>query len=129
MEAVDAALNYLEDREQTPTTYTYRPPEGVPAASGRYARFNVSIHNGRAVLGQLSLDREGVILSDQESKVVNFYDSDEVRRTYYPEVERLVKELTGAVKIHVFDHNVRNKALYKAGEKSVQEPVKAAHND
>jgi hypothetical protein len=52
-----------------------------------------------------------------------------VRATYYPEVERLVKQLTGAVKVHVFDHNVRNKAMSRGGDKSVQEPVKVAHND
>lgn len=76
-----------------------------------------------------SLDREGVVLTHQESKVANFYDPDEVRATYYPEVERMVKELTGAIKVHVFDHNVRCKTMARRGDKSVQEPVKVAHND
>jgi hypothetical protein len=129
METVNAALNYLEDPGQKPVSYTYRPPEGVPARSGQYAKFTVPIHDGRAILAQLSLDKQGVILAPQESKVVNFYDSDEVRRVYYPEVERLVKELTGAIKVHVFDHNVRNKAMSKAGEAGVSGPVKVAHND
>ncbi len=126
---MNASLNYLEDPSQTPVTYTYRPPEGIPAASGRYTKFTVPIHDGRAMITQLSLDKEGVILAHQESKVANFYDTDEVRATYYPEVERLVRELTGAVKVHVFDHNVRCKTMAKAGEKGVQEPVKVAHND
>jgi hypothetical protein len=129
METVNASLNYLEDKAQRPVTYTYRPPEGVPAISGRYTRFTVPIHNARAIAAQLSLDRQGVVLTRQESKVVNFYDPAEVRVSYYPEVEQLVKELTGAVKVHVFDHNVRCKTMAKAGEKGVQEPVKVAHND
>jgi hypothetical protein len=129
MESVNAALNYLENLNQRPVSYTYRPPEGVPASSGQYSKFPVTIHDGRPLLAQLSLDKQGVILAPQESKVVNFYDSDEVRRVYYPEVERLVKALTGAAKVHVFDHNLRNKAMSKAGAAGIQEPVKVAHND
>jgi len=129
METVNAALNYLEDPAQKPVTYTYRPPDGVPARSGRYTKFTVPIHDARAMVSQLSLDKQGVILAHQESNVANFYDSDEVRATYYPEVERLVKELTGAIKVHVFDHNVRNKAMSKAGEAGASGPVKVAHND
>ena len=91
METVNASLNYLEDAAQKPVTYTYRPPEGVAAQSGRYTKFMVPIHDARTMAAQLSLDKEGVILAHQDSKVASFYDSDEVRATYYPEVERLVK--------------------------------------
>jgi len=129
MDTVNASLNYLEDRDQRPYSYTYRPPDGLEAQRGRYAKFTVPIHDGRAILKQISLDREGVILTHQESRVENFYDADEVRRVYYPEVERLVKAATGAIKVHVFDHNVRNRAMSEAGEKGIQGPVKVAHND
>src|SRR5208282_3321840 len=129
METVNASLNYLEDPAQRPVTYAYRPPEGVPARTGRYTRFTVPIHDARAIVAQLSLDKQGVILAHHETKVVNFYDPDEVRATYYPEVERLVKELTGAVKVHVFDHNVRCRPMAKRRENGAQEPVKLAHND
>jgi hypothetical protein len=61
--------------------------------------------------------------------VRNFYDSAEVVARYYPEVERLVREHTGAVKVHVFDHNVRNRALADRRENGVYGPVKFAHND
>jgi len=129
METVNASLNYLEDRQQRAVSYVYRPPDGVAPRTARYAKFTVPIHDARAMLSQLSLDREGVVLTHQESKVANFYDADEVRAVYYPEVERMVKELTGAIKVHVFDHNVRNRAMSQAGEKGVQGPVKVAHND
>ena len=54
---------------------------------------------------------------------------DEVRRVYYPEVERMVREFTGAVKVHVFDHNVRSRPMAQRHENGAQEPVKVAHND
>jgi hypothetical protein len=126
---VDGVLNYLADRDQHPVSYNYSPPEGVPARTGAYAKFTVPIHNARAILEQLSLDVQGFAVTHQNSAVANFYDADEVRRVYYPEVERMVREFTGAVKVHVFDHNVRSRPMAKRRENGAQEPVKVAHND
>ncbi|HSU91145.1 MAG TPA: CmcJ/NvfI family oxidoreductase [Sporolactobacillaceae bacterium] len=126
---VNGVLNYLADRNDAPITYTYQPPPGVAARSGNYAKYSVAIHNARAVLSQLSLDRQGFAVAYQETAVANFYDEEEVRTVYYPEVERLVKEFTGAVKVHVFDHNVRCRPMAKRRENGAQEPVKVAHND
>jgi hypothetical protein len=89
----------------------------------------MTIHNARTIADQLSLDRQGFALTHQQSRVANFYDDDEVRSVYYPEVERMVKEATGAARVLVFDHNVRCGPMAKRGEKGVREPVKYAHND
>ena len=126
---VNGVLNYLADRNDAPITYTYQPPPGVAARSGNYAKYSVAIYNARAVLSQLSLDRQGFAVAYQETAVANFYDEEEVRTIYYPEVERFVKEFTGAVKVHVFDHNVRCRPMAKRRENGAQEPVKVAHND
>jgi len=69
------------------------------------------------------------VLTRHDSKVVNFYDETEVREVYYPEVERLLKEVTGAVKVVIFDHIVRNAAQSRPGENNVREPAKIVHND
>jgi hypothetical protein len=129
LEHVDATLNYLDRSSERPANYMYRPPEGVPARTGRYVKVTMPIYNARGIVDQLSLDKQGFALVHQHSAVANFYDPDEVRRVYYPEVERLVKEATGAVKVHVFDHNVRNRTLSREGTRGVSEPVKVAHND
>ncbi len=126
---VDTVLNYLADRSTTPVTYTYKPPEGVAARTGNYAKFAVSIMSARAILPQLSLDRQGFAVVRQQTAVSDFFDEREVRAIYYPEVERLVREFTGAVRVHVFDHNVRSRPMAKRHENGAQEPVKVAHND
>jgi hypothetical protein len=126
---VDTVLNYLADRNSTPVTYTYHPPEGVAARTGNYAKFAVAIHSARPIMAQLSLDRNGFAVVRQQTAVTNFFDEKEVRAVYYPEVEQMVKEFTGAVKVHVFDHNVRNRQMAKRRENGAQEPVKVAHND
>jgi hypothetical protein len=128
-EHVNGVLNYLADKDQHPVSYNFKPPPGVPARTGVYAKFTVPIHNARPMLSHASLDREGFAVTRQTSAVTNFYDADEVRKVYYPEVERLVREVTGAVKVHVFDHNVRSRPMAKRHENGAQEPVKVAHND
>ena len=128
-DCVSGVLNYLADKDQHPVTYNFKPPPGVPARTGTYAKFTVPIHSARAIISELSLDRQGFAVAHQNTAVQNFYDSEEVRRVYYPEVERLVREFTGAVKVHVFDHNVRSRPMAKRRENGAQEPVKVAHND
>jgi hypothetical protein len=128
-ERVNGVLHYLAGKDQHPVTYTYQPSEGTPAQSGVYARFTVPIHNARPIAADLSLDRHGFVVTRHDSAVTNFYDPEEVRQVYFPEVERLVRELTGAAQVHVFDHNVRSRPMAKRRENGAQEPVRLAHND
>src|SRR5258707_10547008 len=104
---VQAAMNYLADPGQKPVSYMYKPPAGAPQRSWHVSKHPMAIHNARILADELSLDREGFILTHQNSAVKNFYDDGEVRSVYYPEVERMVKQATGAVRVLVFDHNVR----------------------
>ncbi len=126
---VSGVLNYLADKGQHPVSYNFKPPPGVPARTAIYARFTVPVWSARAIMSELSLDRQGFAVTHQNTAVANFYDPEEVRRVYYPEVERMVREFTGAVKVHVFDHNVRSRPMAKRRENGAQEPVKVAHND
>jgi hypothetical protein len=128
-ERVTAVMNYLAGTDRKPVSYMYQPPAGTPVRSWHIARHPTEIRNARPLARRLSLDREGFILISQGSSVRNFYDDDEVRRVYYPEVERLVKEASGAARVFAFDHNVRCGPKAKRGEKGIREPVKYAHND
>jgi hypothetical protein len=126
---VETFLNYLADRTEKPVTYMYAPPPGTPVRTGEYLPYPVRIYDGRPVSPPLSLDTHGFMLTHHETAVKNFYDEQEVRTVYYPEVERLVKEVTGAAKVLVFDHNVRCAPMAKRGENGAREPVRVAHND
>jgi hypothetical protein len=126
---VEAVLNYLVDTGEKPAIYLYPPPPGIPQRTGRYTTSLVIIRDGRALLPQLALDKQGFLLQRHETKVVNFYDEPEVQAVYYPEVERLVQAVTGAAKVVVFDHTWRCAAADKRAEHGAQEPVRMAHND
>jgi len=129
LQHVEAALNYLVNTGEKPVYYLYTSPPGTPQQTGRYTPHTTPIYDGRAILEQLSLDRHGFLLTRHESRVVNFYDAHEVQAVYYPEVERLVKEVTGAAKVVVFDHNVRCAPMARRGEHGAQEPARVVHND
>jgi len=126
---VEAPLNYLSEETQKPAAYMYPPPPGVPSRSGQYTAHTLPIFNARELHDRLSLDWYGFQLIRRESRVQNFYDSQEVKAIYYPEVEYLVRKFTGAARVIAFDHNVRCGTLAKQGEAGIREPVKTVHND
>src|ERR1700687_1997759 len=129
IKAVNARLNYLAEATPKPVNYVYDPPAGVLRRSGKYVEQSVAIRNGREVVGELSLDTNGFVLTPHETAVKDFYDPDEVRSVYYPEVERLLKRITGAERVLIFDHVVRNPVLAERGDKGAREPAKIVHND
>ena len=126
---VEASLNYIAEASAKPVYYAYEPPAGVPRQTGNFIAQAVSIRDGRALIGELSLDRQGFEVKQHQSAVKDFYDPEEVAKVYYPEVERLLKEATGASKVVVFDHQVRNLTLARRGEKNAREYGKIVHND
>jgi hypothetical protein len=124
---VEAAVQYLADTDVKPVTYNPPPGTGEPRRVGNYGTFRVRVRDARPIARGLSLDREGFVLVRHDTKVRDFYDEDEVRGVYYAEVERLVKEATGAAKIVVFDHTIR--VAERAVERGLRTPVQIVHND
>src|SRR5277367_3458025 len=129
LDHVQATLSYLADRNERPVTYMYEPSAGAPMRSGKTVKEPMTILNGRPVADQLTLDGQGFELVHHESHVRDFYDEAEVKGAYYPEVERLVKEATGAKRVVAFDHNVRNGLKVPERKAGIREPVRFAHND
>jgi hypothetical protein len=89
----------------------------------------VPVYNGRAIASTFTLDQEGFAMADYNTSVKDFYDDEEVLRVYFPEAEQFVKEQTGAVRVIVFDHVVRNAGRSQPGVNNIREPGKRVHND
>jgi hypothetical protein len=128
---VKAELNYLLPTTDRPRTYTYDPPAGVPRTTTVNEPHRVQIADARPILAEVSLDEEGFGLVRHRSAVRDFYDDEEVKRVYYREAEQLLKELTGADRVHVFDHTVRRRV--PGGEDrrgdAPRQPVPRVHVD
>lgn len=106
---IDATLNYLAPMAERPRTYTYDLPPGVARSNILPEGHVVPIRDARPIADVLSLDVEGFELIQQKSAVRDFWNEDEVRAVYYPEVERLLTAVTGARKVFVFDHTLRRR--------------------
>ena len=63
-----------------------------------------------SVRGELDLDTNGFVLSELNSAVTNFRDENEVKATYYPEVQAHVKELAGADHVFMMQHLIRTES-------------------
>ncbi len=128
-DTVRASLNYLIDTGEKPVTYTTKPGTTPEQRSGKYQSHTVTIQDGRPMAGQFSLEREGFVFVKHETQVKDFYNEVEVRSVYYPEMERLVKEMSGASRVLIFDHTLRAEDDEIRSEKQVREPVRRVHND
>lgn len=128
---VTADVNYLAPLAGRPRTYTHEPPAGEPKSNAVPEPHAVPIYNARPLLDQISLDREGFSLVRQQSKVDNFYDDAEVERVYYPEAIALLKQVTGADHVFVFDHTVRKRVegAADARDGGPRQPVARVHVD
>jgi hypothetical protein len=126
---VEATLNYLADMPERPFYFLYPPPEGAPWRNTKGDRRRLQVHDARSLAPPPSLDREGFALARLETSAGNLYDAAAARGVYYGEVERLVREVTGAVRVVAFDHNVRCATMAERGESGAQNPVRYAHND
>ncbi len=130
LSGVRATLNYLTRTEAKPYNYTFEPPPGVAPRSGEVnAVENVLIRDGRSIAGALSLDEQGFAFRRHESRVLDFYNEDELRGVYYPEIEALLKRETRGDKVVIFDHTIRSVPKAKDGVAGMREPVRRVHND
>lgn len=126
---VEADLNYLTPMAEKPFNYVYEPPSDVPRHNLTFETHRLPIRNARSITQELSLDKEGFVLAPHSTSVHDFYNEDEIRNVYYPEAEQFLKQVTGADRVIVFDHNLRNAQRAKPGDRVVKEPVKRVHND
>jgi hypothetical protein len=127
--AVETTLYFLRSMEGRPVSYLYDPPPGIPQRTGEYDAHAVMIRNARPLAAELSLDVEGFALLSAPSAFAGFHDDEAIRSAYYPEVEHLLAEATGAALVINFDHNVRNAARAALGEAGIRGPVPRTHND
>jgi len=125
-----ADMNYLGPMSERPRNYTFEPPAGVPWSNVVNETREMAIHDARPVAGQVSLDANGFALLSHASAARDFFDDEEVKRVYYPEVERLVKQATGADRVHIFDHTTRRRVIGALDRKGgPRQPVQRVHID
>ena len=127
--AIEATVNYILDNGEKLFTYTGGPGSLDVRTGGTQAPHRVTIRNARLSADQFALDRDGFRFVHHATRVGDFFDEDEIRRVYYPEMEALVKAESGASRVVVFDHTLRTADADLRETKKIREVVRRVHND
>jgi hypothetical protein len=125
---MQAEITYTRDTGEKLVNETFGPNNIRRRTSGAEERHRVDIANGRESR-DLALDRNGFVLVEHHTAVRDFFDAEELKRVYYPEVAALIQRVSGAGRAVVFDHTLRSGDEAEREAKLVREPVLSAHND
>jgi hypothetical protein len=129
-ETIEAPLNYYVDTGETPISLV-AGPGGIDRrlGGGQSEAHRMVLRNGRLMADKFDIETHGFRFVHHPTNVVDFYDDDEVRRVYYPEMEALIRQEAGAKRVVVFDHTLRTQDEAQREVRQIRDVVRRVHND
>jgi hypothetical protein len=109
MSAATAELNYIIPTQERPRSFTYEPADGSARTTVTTAPHQLAVQDLREEDHTFTLDGEGFAVVQHNTAVTDFQDEGQIRQVYYAEAERLLKEVTGAERVFIFDHTLRRR--------------------
>jgi hypothetical protein len=109
MSATIAELNYIVPSRERPRSFAFIPTDGSPRTTVVTEPHRIPVHDLRDESAEFTLDGQGFALAQHRSKVTDFTDESQIRTVYYPEAEQLLKDITGADRVFIFDHTLRRR--------------------
>lgn len=129
-DTLDATLSYFADTKAMPVTVVAPPGESDKRLGGGASEpHRVTLRNGRPHIDEFDIEKHGFRFVRHDTRVTDFYDENEIRRVYYPEMEALVKAEAGAKRVVVFDHTMRTADDELRQAAKIREVVRRVHND
>ena len=131
LHAVHATLNYSEDNGQPPDYYFYEPDPSVKINPPGTDVHEMAIHDAWPLRHEIRLDKEGFELHDFDPSFKDFANEAKVKQVFYQQVVDFVKTHTGAKRVEVFDHTIRQRLPADLKQQTeVQRPaVLLVHSD
>jgi hypothetical protein len=105
---VSASLTFITPSDTKPAFHSSAYTGGAPQVFFDTERHTVPIHDMRPLAGALSLDHEGFELLRHETAVGDLYDDDAIEKVYFPEIDTLLRAVTGASRVIIFDATRRS---------------------
>ncbi|KAG1846354.1 hypothetical protein C8R48DRAFT_616419 [Suillus tomentosus] len=126
-------LNYLLaplDGSRPYTDINADTAKGKPVNNWLKDPHEMQIEDVRGKEELYKLDSAGFQYGREAAKHTSFLNDDEIEREYYPESIDLIKKVTGATKVVIFDHTVRRRRPGELGNSpQKRQPVPQAHVD
>ena len=129
MPAVKATVQYIYESGDQAAYYASEAGGAAATHGGRFDSRVIQIKDARRAEAVLDLDREGFQLVPQASAVTDFYDDEQLASNYNAEVTALIKQITGAQRVDVFDHTRRAATNQLRRTEKSREPSSVIHND
>src|SRR6266550_9159867 len=126
---VTVDIPYTIDTGETLVNETFGPNNIRRRRTGTHEPRPMQLHNGRLLAERLSLDEQGFVFVEHKTKIADFFDENQLKSIYYPEIEQLIRRESGAARVVIFDHALRSGDLDEREEKLIRTPVLQAHND
>ena len=126
---ISAKLVYSVDTGEKPVNETMEAGNLERKYTGVFEEHIMNIQNGRPRAGEFCLDKHGFEFVCQQTEVSDFLDPDQLADVYYPEVRKLIQNVSGASRVVLFDHTIRSGNQKDREEKLLREPVHRVHND
>lgn len=127
--AATVGIPYTVDNGEILVNESFGPKNIHGRRSGTVELKTMTLLNGRALSERLSLDEQGFVFVEHKTQVKDFFDENQLRTIYYPEIEELIRSQSGASRVVIFDHALRSGDEAEREEKLVRNPVLQAHND
>lgn len=117
---VEGLLSFIDPSAAKPSVRYGKIAPGETSAS--YAQHRVVIRDARTIRPRL--DVEGFAVVTHRSAIDDYGDEAQIQTTGHEEAAALVANATGASRVHVFDHTLRNRSPSAHRQPSVR-----VHND
>jgi len=104
--------------------YTHEPMRNYTGISKE-----VPIYDIRGRENEFTLDKNGFQVVRAPTTKKDFKDDESIKNEYYKEVEELLKKVTGAHKVVIFDHTIRRAIPGQIDKPSSRGPVGWVHID
>lgn len=126
---IEAPLTFIAPTTAKPRVLMSANHAEANRRNGDFRSVPVEIADARSLSEPPTLDGEGFALVKHPTGLADFYDSAAVEQVYYAEVAELLRRVTGAAEVHVFDHTLRVEDEAKRRMHGTRLPVTVAHND
>ena len=121
---VTADLNYIRPDATIAPEVFYSGGDAPQKYNEAYAFMPAKIEDGRKSSGIFNVHEQGFELVTAPTQTINFDENHIIEDTYYDEVKIIVRNITGASDVFVFDHTVRF-----GKTNSRRKPAHHVHND
>ncbi|KAH7081787.1 amino acid permease-domain-containing protein [Paraphoma chrysanthemicola] len=110
----------LEEETDVLNDGTVRPFEVHP----------VTVHDVRDRESDYTLDKSGFQIHRHTAREKDFTDDEKIKNGYYAETENLLKDVTGASRVFIFDHTIRRQPPGQVSSgRNLRGPVQRVHID